>query len=95
MKVTVKRTDIEEGRANANYHCGCPIHRALARKLKVPTFDDQSSNVLRVPSRNYATLGKIKIPLPQSAVEFQNRLIADQDARVRPFSFETELIAPK
>jgi hypothetical protein len=91
MKVKVKRSDIENGRRDAGCTCGCPIHIALSRKLKIKgDFDGE----LRVPSVYKATIGRIKIPLPEVAVEFQNKLMKDENAKVKPFEFETELVAP-
>lgn len=96
MKVKVTRQDIAKGRNSASFTCGCPIHRALGRKLKVPVDPEiQRNNVLLIPNWSEALLGKIRIPLPEEARVFQEKLMNDVDAKVRPFEFETELVAPR
>jgi hypothetical protein len=60
--------------------------------LKLPTIFADSP--LRVTNVNRATIGRIKIPLPAAAVEFQQKLMKDPEAKVKPFEFETELVAP-
>lgn len=92
MKVKVRKSDIEEGRHQASSTCGCPIYLALTRKLKLPSVFADSP--LRVPNVSRATIGRIKIPLPGVAIEFQHTLMKDSYAKVKPFEFETELVAP-
>lgn len=96
MKVKVTRADIKEGAERAGKICGCPIHHALGRKLKIAINPfEESQNALLVPHYEQARLGKIRIPLPKEAVAFQKKLAADPQAKVRPFEFETELLEPK
>ena len=86
MRVKVTRMDIKDGRAKANEVRGCPICLALNRTLNVDEIE--------VPTRKIATLGKLKMSLPKKAVIFQDKLMDNQDAEVKPFVFETEIIAP-
>ena len=81
MKVTVTRADIEAGREHFNDICGCPIWRALARRLQV-------HGDLGVPHLNEAAVGRIKFRLPRQAVRFQERGIAGKP--VKPFTFHTQ-----
>ena len=94
MKVRVKRSDINEGRFKAGLSCGCPIWHALQRKLAALGLYETSWAPLSIPSTAYARLGKkVRMSLPDEAKRFQDTLIDDPEAKVRPFTFETSLEA--
>lgn len=86
MKVKVTRQDIVDGRSEAGFTCGCPINIALNRKLNV--------DEVKVPCVDRATLGRVKIFLPREAVDFQEKLMACPNAKVKPFTFEATVVAP-
>jgi len=46
---------------------------------------------LEIPTVYKAKIGRIVIPLPTEAVEFQKALMKDAGAKVRPFEFETDV----
>jgi len=86
FRVVVTDKDIKEGREEACYTCGCPVWRALKRVLELRI--DTTDAVLSVPDVDKAKIGRITIDLPQSAIEFQEKLMDDAAARVKPFSFD-------
>jgi len=94
MKVKVTRNDIEAGRAHVNSSCGCPIWHSIARKLKLVNADGLHGDLL-VPSVHFAAIGRLKMFLPQEAIAFQRKLMKDEYSVVKPFTFETEVEAPK
>lgn len=88
MKIEVSEQDIAKGMSHVGSDCGCPIWRAISRKLHLPT--EIKLNPLRFEYYEEANLGNLLFELPEEAVEWQHEAIAKRHAE--PITFEATLI---
>jgi hypothetical protein len=90
IHVKVTKQDIRKGRLKANDWCGCPIWEAMSRSVRQITSGSELN--LEIPDTRFATLGRFKLLLPKEAQNFQQALIKDFSAKVKPFAFDADVV---